>query len=842
MPRNCHACLLELGLSVYSSLAQGSLVTAPTDGPFDKFRDADGTVTSGAAKSEIATAFRPGMTIDQSYRLIEAIGQGAMGVVFSCTHLVLQKNYAIKFLLADELSSEAWNRFQVEAKALAKLNHRGIVGIHNMGIHHGLDDNTPYYVMDLLSGENLDDLLKKSGPLTVERALDYFIQVADALHSAHTQGVVHRDIKPSNLMLLRDKKGLISQIKIVDFGIARVNRSGHGSQSQTATGLVFGTPYYMSPEQCRGERVDHRADIYSLGCTLFEALTGQPPFKGSNAFQTFMMHQGADVPSLESRSAEAVGGEKFSHGLEALVTKTLQKNAADRYQSMEQLKHDLERVQQGKDVSTRGLRNTIAPMKNSDRSRVETSDLGRGLTYGRLRQSELGDESSDDLEVESAGDEAGDDSGADNGRALVLSQWQLVLAMIVAASVITVFVFFVWSQSSKTDVSSKVHTSKTDNQLVTPEKNDSANLASSRFPSSSSIDGGVLGLPNFGGGGENSELEIFHKAAREKMSPQQLLEQVGASQAEKKMFENFDWVSEIEYESAAQKKADQYVRLTSAPGVAPIFYKSNGAFHFPRQVYLGAIQFDNGPIQSTRGDMPAVNRKTKRPAQEVHLYLSALTKDFVGMLDRFRADEVTAVDMKFNDPRAAMKRLRKWKRLTELSFFNGLTKSLPTYEEKLENSPVTDDMLPEIDRFSTLRSLGLAGNGLSGLAIAKMTLLGKVQTLKIKGIKNPQPLLEKLSRCDNIQELWLMSLYLQDHDLEPLTRMKNLRSLRITRSRLSPNSLSCFKRMPNLKQLKLDRSWSEEKTKQFKTNIPGYEFEPVFDTYFWDLTPDGRKL
>ncbi|MBA4079591.1 MAG: hypothetical protein C0508_31485, partial [Cyanobacteria bacterium PR.023] len=277
-------------------------MAAPTDGPFDKFREADSTVFSGAARSEQHTAFRPGMVIDQSYRLNKVIGQGAMGVVFSCTHLVLQKDYALKFLLASDLSSEAWSRFQVEAKALARLNHRGIVGIHNMGVHHGraqgddIECDTPYYVMDLLSGENLDDLLRKSGPLTLKQALDYFIQVADALHSAHAQGIVHRDIKPSNLMLLRDKNEHITQIKVVDFGIARVNRSGHGSQSQTATGLVFGTPYYMSPEQCRGERVDQRADIYSFGCTLFEALTGEPPFKGNNAFQTFMMHQGDDAP------------------------------------------------------------------------------------------------------------------------------------------------------------------------------------------------------------------------------------------------------------------------------------------------------------------------------------------------------------------------------------------------------------------------------------------------------------------------------------------------------------------------------------------------------------------
>jgi serine/threonine protein kinase len=401
-------------------------VVAPKDGPFEMFRDADKTVSAGAPESQIAKAFRSGMVIDQSYRLNKVIGQGAMGVVFSCTHLVLQKDYAIKFLLADELSREAWNRFQVEAKALAKLNHRGIVGIHNMGVHHrkaddkGVECDTPYYVMDLLSGENLDDLLRKAGPLKVDRALDYFIQVADALYSAHAQGVVHRDIKPSNLMLLRDNNAVITQIKVVDFGIARVNRSGHGSQSQTATGLVFGTPYYMSPEQCRGERVDHRADIYSLGCTLFEALTGEPPFRGKNAFQTFMMHQGDEAPSLESRRLREGGaaGEKFPHSLEALVAKTLQKNAADRYQSMEQLKHDLERVKQGKDVSKRGLRSTIAPEPRS------------------YSHDEGDDETDDDL--------------LEGSRAILgQPRWLLAVSLFVAAAVVGVFVYFVWREPAK---------------------------------------------------------------------------------------------------------------------------------------------------------------------------------------------------------------------------------------------------------------------------------------------------------------------------------------------------------------------------------------------------------
>ncbi len=116
--------------------------------------------------------------------------------------------------------------------------------------------------MDLLSGETLDvRLQRKNGPLDRDLALDLFIQVADALSSAHQQGIVHRDIKPSNLMLIRNSQNQITSIKIVDFGIARLSKHGFAAQSQTATGLVFGTPYYMSPEQCQGLRVDQRSDI-----------------------------------------------------------------------------------------------------------------------------------------------------------------------------------------------------------------------------------------------------------------------------------------------------------------------------------------------------------------------------------------------------------------------------------------------------------------------------------------------------------------------------------------------------------------------------------------------------
>lgn len=764
-------------------------MAAPTDGPFDRFPEADSTVSSGAARSEKQTAFRPGMVIDQSYRLNKVIGQGAMGVVFSCTHLVLQKDYALKFLLASDLSSEAWSRFQIEAKALARLNHRGIVGIHNMGVHHSraqgsdIECDTPYYVMDLLSGENLDDLLKKSGPLTLKQALDYFIQVADALHSAHAQGIVHRDIKPSNLMLLRDKTEHITQIKVVDFGIARVNRSGHGSQSQTATGLVFGTPYYMSPEQCRGERVDHRADIYSFGCTLFEALTGEPPFKGNNAFQTFMMHQGDDIPSLESRRAEGASAEEFPDSLEAVVAKTLQKNAADRYQSMEQLKHDLERVKQGKDVTSRGLRSTIAPSQElfgSGRRDVTASGW-----QGRAGESNFEDDS---------GYEEDDDSVA--GQEGLLNRpivWVGLVALLTAAVVGTLTIV-VWQPTKLARVDSRIE-----------------------------------GLSSLLGDG---------------LSAPYVLKEVGASDAEKEYFRKFDWEAELKCEEVFKNKVEAFIHRTAALGTAANMFKRGGVFYFPSDVYLGGIQFNNGPIEHTSGAMPIPPAASGggRQEQEVHYYLGALTKDYPELLDRFGPDDLTGIDMKIDDPRSAIERLKKWHRLKDLSFFNAMTKSMPQFEDKIENTLLHNDMLASLDKFQNLRSIGLGGKELSGSAIAKMNLLRRVKTLKIKGIRDSNSLIAALPALDNIEELWLMSLRLEDNELEPLTRMKNLKSLRITRSHLSPASLAYFKRMPALSRLRLDRSWTDAEKLEFAKVIPGYEFEPVFDPHFWHLGPGETHL
>lgn len=327
-------------------------------------------------RTGVSREFLPGDIIGGSYQLLGLLGRGGMGLVFSCRHLTLGQDYALKLLDGNDVTDEHWKRFRTEAMALAKLNHAGIVSIYNMGIDAG---QWPYYVMELLSGETMASLIEAEGRLPVNEALGYFIQLADALYCAHQQGIIHRDIKPSNIMLVREGGRKISRVKLVDFGIARLSKTVFANQSQTATGLIFGTPSYMSPEQCQGLKVDQRSDVYSFGCTFFEALTGAVPFAGSTPVEIFMQHLSHPVPSLTSKGKTA-----FSPALELVVAKMLSKDAADRYENMEQVKHDLERILHGKEI--RFPAGSEASQSLSLRAGQPAAASSRSPAGGRLSQ------------------------------------------------------------------------------------------------------------------------------------------------------------------------------------------------------------------------------------------------------------------------------------------------------------------------------------------------------------------------------------------------------------------------------------------------------------------------
>ena len=264
-----------------------------------------------------------------SYVIQRKLGEGGMGVVYVAVHAGLGQEVAVKLLLpAVSQSPDLLARFFNEARAASRVNHPGIVRIFDVGQSA---DGSAYFVMELLPGESLAARLRRER-LGVAKACLIARQVAGALAAAHRAGIVHRDLKPDNIFLAPDPEVVGGErAKILDFGIAKLSAEMQGG-SQTRTGTLLGTPLYMSPEQCRGGRdVDRRADIYSLGCIIYEMLTGRPPFDGEGMGEILGKHQ-----FVEPTPPDAVVAG-LPAGLGAIVLGALAKNPAARQQSMEEL-------------------------------------------------------------------------------------------------------------------------------------------------------------------------------------------------------------------------------------------------------------------------------------------------------------------------------------------------------------------------------------------------------------------------------------------------------------------------------------------------------------------------
>lgn len=267
------------------------------------------------------------------------LGTGGMGVVYRARDLTLNRTVAIKVLSAPGLANQkAILRFQQEARAAGALGHPGIVSVHEFAVS---DEGEPYIVMDYVEGKALSDAIARAGCLPLDTCLDIAIRAADALAFAHEKGVIHRDLKPANIMLINDRREGES-IKIVDFGIAKIQEEE--GKALTKTGEVFGSPLYMSPEQCSGARVDGRSDIYSLACVLYETLVGRPPHHGETALATAVMHLQEEPDPLSAVRPD----RDFPDALQMMLDRALAKNPDSRYQSMSELRSDLEKLREGK--------------------------------------------------------------------------------------------------------------------------------------------------------------------------------------------------------------------------------------------------------------------------------------------------------------------------------------------------------------------------------------------------------------------------------------------------------------------------------------------------------------
>jgi tRNA A-37 threonylcarbamoyl transferase component Bud32 len=276
-----------------------------------------------------------GVVFADKYEILSMLGTGGMSTVYKARHKFLNKDVAIKVLKGNTASSsDGLKRFQREARATSAVSHPGIVGISDFGLS---PDGRAFLVMDYLPGESLSEMLDRVGPLTLPMMVALGSQICEALAAAHQKGIVHRDLKPSNIMLVKNDDGT-AQAKIVDFGLAKIlEEDSNAALKITQTGECFGSPLYMSPEQCMGKKLDHRSDIYALGAILYELVTGYPPIMGQSAADT-VRRQVTEKPSPIPQDV------RIPNEVRLVIYKCLHKEASYRPQTAYEILDVLSRI------------------------------------------------------------------------------------------------------------------------------------------------------------------------------------------------------------------------------------------------------------------------------------------------------------------------------------------------------------------------------------------------------------------------------------------------------------------------------------------------------------------
>lgn len=292
-----------------------------------------------------------GTSLPSRYEFLDVLGEGAVGVVYKARHPHLKKLVAIKMLHYYGLKEEIYARFEQEARLVSALNHPGIAAVYDFGL---TERKRPFMVLEFLDGKCLDVVIREDDYVPVERALGFLIQVCDAMGHAHEKGIIHRDIKPGNIMLCGWPGNEIIA-KVLDFGCGKLNEPTPGQSQLTRDSGSLGSPAYMSPEQARGQQVDGRSDIYSLGCVIYEAITGYLPHAGDTPMETMMKHIEEPTPLLREMRPDL----SYSDAMEKVVAKAMAKDAGKRFQSMSELKSEL-------DQTLRECAESTAPAQASD--------------------------------------------------------------------------------------------------------------------------------------------------------------------------------------------------------------------------------------------------------------------------------------------------------------------------------------------------------------------------------------------------------------------------------------------------------------------------------------------
>jgi serine/threonine-protein kinase len=269
-----------------------------------------------------------GTQLNDRYIITSRIGAGGHGTVYRGKHRITGRHVAIKILHRDlARKHDQFNRFRQEAVALSSLDHRNLITIHDFGV---TGDGLAYMIMDLLEGSSLVEIVKNNGPLPYRQALPVFREICAGVDRAHQSGIIHRDLKPGNVFISKtEHKG--GRVKVLDFGLAKVE--GKARVALTSPGEVFGSPAYMSPEQCRAESLDIRSDIYSMGCLMHQVLTGKPVFTADSAPELMYLHMFEEAKPCRAHNPDI----DVPVVLEMVILKCLEKLPKERFQSMTEL-------------------------------------------------------------------------------------------------------------------------------------------------------------------------------------------------------------------------------------------------------------------------------------------------------------------------------------------------------------------------------------------------------------------------------------------------------------------------------------------------------------------------
>ncbi|MCV7089537.1 Stk1 family PASTA domain-containing Ser/Thr kinase [Mycobacterium interjectum] len=347
------------------------------------------------------------------YELGEILGFGGMSEVHLARDLRLHRDVAVKVLRADLARDPSFYlRFRREAQNAAALNHPSIVAVYDTGEADTPTGPLPYIVMEYVDGVTLRDIVHTDGPLPPRRAIEIIADACQALNFSHQNGIIHRDVKPANIMI-----STTNAVKVMDFGIARAIADSGNSVTQTAA--VIGTAQYLSPEQARGDSVDARSDVYSLGCVLYEILTGEPPFTGDSPVAVAYQHVRED-PVPPSQRHEGISGD-----LDAVVLKALAKNPENRYQTAAEMRADLVRVHNGETPEAPKV------LTDAERSSFLSSATGHGPRTDPLPRQAL---------------DTTDHDGAPGGS---IGRWVVAVAALAVLTIVVVIAFNTFGGSTR---------------------------------------------------------------------------------------------------------------------------------------------------------------------------------------------------------------------------------------------------------------------------------------------------------------------------------------------------------------------------------------------------------